>query len=640
MNEIVLIAPYEKMLTDAQHIIARQKYTNVSAVLGDLTDGLIAASKAVDEGAKVLVSRGGTYSLIQYVSPVPVVEIKISALDMADTIRSLQPVKDTIGVVGYRNIMSGSELLEELGKKVIRAELNRKDDVESMITDCGKAGAKVIVGDAVTCRIGRSMGYTCFLMESGEKSLQNAIDEAFRMLEAINREQELVNRYRTLADSVHDAVLATDENNTIVAVNMPACRIFGIPKQEILGLPISDFYAYGSVIKSIELGQPFSEELQQLGSTKIEISNYPITMNGSPHGSIAVFQDITEVQNREKNIRLKLVQKGFIAKYSFSTIIYKSQRMADCIAIAKKISDYDSAVLIEGKSGVGKELFAQSIHNQSRRKLAPFVAVNCAALPPSLIESVLFGYAEGAFTGGSKGGKEGVFELAHTGTLFLDEIGELPIELQGRLLRVVQEHEVMRIGGDSNIPLDVRLICATNRNLKKLAEAGKFRLDLLYRLNTLSLYIPTLNERPEDIQVLADTFLRRYSTRYAKPAAGFTPETVEFLKQYTYEGNVRELQSMIERAVIISEGEQITIHDLCAGLSEQIPDSPAEVSGPDDAALHPRYSADSIGTGKTLKKAEEEYIRQIYEQNGCSASKTCSILGINRSTLWRKLKLQ
>lgn len=638
MSDIVLIAPYEKMLSDAKHVIEKRCYTNIAAVFGDLSAGLIAASDALKNGAKILISRGGTYSLIQYVSPVPVIEIKTSPIDFAATIRALQNIDDVIGVVGYANSMNGYELLKELGKHVIRAELkNNNDSVEDKIKDCVDSGAKVIVGDAVTCRTGSALGYTCFLLESGEQSLEDAFDEAERILQAIEREEELIDRYRTLMDSVHDGVLATDENNRIVAVNAPACRIFGLEQKDLSDMPLGVLDRYGAVIREIAADVPLSDELRQIGSSKIEISNYPIRSGGKKHGSIAVFQDITAVQNREKKIRQKLVQKRLTAKYSFATIIYKSRVMGDCIAIAQKICNYDSAVLIEGESGVGKELFAQSIHNGSKRRLAPFVAVSCAALPPALIESMLFGYAEGAFTGGVRGGKEGVFEMAHTGTLFLDEIGELPLELQGRLLRVVQEREVMRIGGDANIPLDVRLICATNKNLHELVADGKFRKDLLYRLNTLRLYIPPLNERAEDIPVLAESFLRKYNGCYAKRFAGFTREALSFLKRYVYEGNVRELQGMIERAVIIGDGDFIKEEDLCAGLPDpfygKYPQSKIDTVG--------RAGADPLSFGEknvSLKEAEDRYIREVFAKTGNSVSETCRILGINRSTLWRKMK--
>ena len=368
MDEIVLIAPYEKMRDDALHVIRDNDYTNVGIKLGDLTDGIIAASRAVEEGARVLISRGGTYSLIKYVSPVPVVEIKISALDMVDTIKTVQSAQKTVAFVGYGSVTGGYELLRQFGKEVIKVELDHKDDVATKIKACGKSGETIIIGDAVTCRIGRELGYTCCLLESGAKSLQNAFEEAFRMLQAVEREQELLNRYRTLTDSVHDAVLAVDEQNTVIAINRPACRIFGLPQEEFFGKKLDALYDYGSVIQELAEGVVLTDELRQIGVTKIEISNYPIKINGRPHGSIAVFQDITEVQSREKNIRLKLVEKGFVAKYSFNTIIYKSSKMADCIRIAKKISSYDSAVLIEGESGTGKELFAQSIHNDSRRR--------------------------------------------------------------------------------------------------------------------------------------------------------------------------------------------------------------------------------------------------------------------------------
>ena len=638
MSDIVLIAPYEKMLSDAKHVIEKRHYTNITAVFGDLSAGLIAASDALKNGAKILISRGGTYSLIQYVSPVPVIEIKTSPIDFAETIRALQNIDDVIGVVGYANSMNGYELLKELGKRVIRAELkNNNDSVEDKIKECVASGAKVIVGDAVTCRTGSALGYTCFLLESGEQSLEDAFDEAERVLDAIEREEELIDRYRTLMDSVHDGVLATDENNRIVAVNAPACRIFGMEQKDLSNMPLGVLDRYGAVIREIAADVPLSDELRQIGSSKIEISNYPIRSGGKKHGSIAVFQDITAVQNREKKIRQKLVQKRLTAKYSFATIIYKSRVMGDCIAIAQKICNYDSAVLIEGESGVGKELFAQSIHNGSKRRLAPFVAVSCAALPPALIESMLFGYAEGAFTGGVRGGKEGVFEMAHTGTLFLDEIGELPLELQGRLLRVVQEREVMRIGGDANIPLDVRLICATNKNLHELVADGKFRKDLLYRLNTLRLYIPPLNERAEDIPVLAESFLRKYNGRYTKRFAGFTREALSFLKRYVYEGNVRELQGMIERAVIIGEGDFIQEEDLCAGLPDPFYGRHTQSKFDTDGI----ESTDRLSLGEknvSLKEAEDRYIREVFAKTGNSVSETCRILGINRSTLWRKMK--
>ncbi|MEW4411738.1 sigma 54-interacting transcriptional regulator [Clostridium sp. AN503] len=300
--------------------------------------------------------------------------------------------------------------------------------------------------------------------------------------------------------------------------------------------------------------------------------------------------------------------------------------MSRCIEIAQKYSQYDSSILIEGESGVGKELFAQSIHNASARKNKPFVAVNCAALSKSLIESELFGYAEGAFTGARKGGKEGMFELAHRGTIFLDEISELPLDVQGQLLRVLQEREVIRIGDSKVTPLDIRIICATNKNLNQMVKEGAFRQDLLYRINTLRLTIPKLNERREDVKILAEMFVKHFAEKYGKDVFRISPAALHYLAQYDFRGNVRELRGMIERAVILTETRTITEDELNLDLSrlEAAPQTPS--FDPQDS-----YTL-------SLKEVETQYIQKIWNQEENSVAKTCDILKINRTTLWRKLK--
>jgi len=232
-----------------------------------------------------------------------------------------------------------------------------------------------------------------------------------------------------------------------------------------------------------------------------------IEMDGEINGVLCTFQDITKLQSMEKKIRFELNKKGMTAKYNFSNLIAKDQIMKVTIAKAMQIGMSDSTALLYGESGTGKEMLAQSIHNISKRKDDPFVAVNCAALTESLLESELFGYEEGAFTGARKGGKPGLFELAHGGTLFLDEINSMPINLQTKLLRVLEEKEVMRIGSDYVIPLDVRILAAANENLKVKINNGSFRSDLFYRLSILELYIPPLRKRKLDIMPLFKNFI-------------------------------------------------------------------------------------------------------------------------------------
>jgi transcriptional regulator with PAS, ATPase and Fis domain len=350
-----------------------------------------------------------------------------------------------------------------------------------------------------------------------------------------------------------------------------------------------------------------------------------VTVGDTPYGSVIVFQEVDRIQTLASNIRAAQVRSGFIAKHTFSAIVGKSRAITECLSRARKYSAYEAPILVEGETGVGKELFVQGIHNASSRRTRPFVAVNCAALPPSLVESELFGYDEGSFTGGVKGGKSGLFELANKGTIFFDEVGELPLEIQGRLLRVIQEHEMVRVGGNRVIPLDVHMIFATNRDLRKEVEKGKFRNDLYFRINTLWLHIPSLEDRKEDIPLLARHFLQKFSSQFNKSIGGFSAEAEERLSEHHYSGNVRELRGLIERAVILCGGRCIQPYDL-VGI-----DVPFDRSSerPKDSSTVPL---------ETLSQMEDRYIGYVYEKTGFSQVKTCSVLGISRATLWRKLQ--
>ncbi len=316
----------------------------------------------------------------------------------------------------------------------------------------------------------------------------------------------------------------------------------------------------------------------------------------------------------EENIRREIYSKGHVARFSFQDIHGKSPALLHAIAIAKKQARVDSTILISGETGVGKELFAQSIHRASNRADGPFVAVNCAALPENLLESELFGYVEGAFTGARRKGKSGLFELAHHGTIFLDEISEIPYGLQGRLLRVLQEREVIRLGYDRVIPIDVRVLCATNRNLRKLVEEGKFRSDLFWRLNVLSLSIPSLRERHSEILSLVRHFLLTASKSRAAEIS-FTAEAQHFLEQYTWPGNVREVNNFCERLLAVNS-EGVIDEPLVKSILEYREESTVPLKFSD-------HDAD---------------IRRALVQSGGSISQAAEILGIHRATLWRRLK--
>lgn len=314
-----------------------------------------------------------------------------------------------------------------------------------------------------------------------------------------------------------------------------------------------------------------------------------------------------------ENLDLK---KELSKKYSFEDIIGKSHKMQEIFNLIKIVAKSDATCLIQGETGTGKELVARAIHNSSLRRNGPFVAVSCAALPESLLESELFGYEKGAFTG-AVSQKEGKFEAANKGTLFLDEIGEISPSVQVHLLRVLQEKEFTRIGGNTPVKVDIRIISATNKDLSKLTSEGKFRQDLYYRLNVITINLPPLRERKEDIPLLAEHFLHRFNIRNNKNITSFSDEVMEFFMKYHWPGNVRELENFVEHAVVICKGKVIKLEDLPSIKGEKIE--------------YPEKR-------KTLEEMEKDYILKILSETNHNFSKTAEILGITRVTLYNKIK--
>ncbi len=625
-KDIVLISPFETLHEMAIRLVNEHNYEDIGVVSGDLSQGVIAAHEAVSKGAKILISRGGTYSKICEAVDVPVVEIKLTAFDVFNSFKCILHINQPIAIIGYQNVIQGYDIIEELlvGLDIIKLTLDDSQSVEKQICQCMDSGIKVFVGDSIVNSIAMKHNCVSYLIESGEEAISNAMEEAIRVLHATQIERERMQRFMAVIDNTSDGIISTDKESHINVFNTNAEKILDITKKEVLGRPLLDAIGDNALTRIALSQQTKVDSIHSVDNAKLAINHVPIVVGDENMGSIITFQDVTKIQNLEKKIRIKLSEKGFIARYSFEDIIYKSAAMRRCIERAKTYGNYDSSVLISGPSGVGKELLAQSIHNVSNRASGPFVPINCAALPPSLIESELFGYVEGAFTGAKKGGKSGLFELSHGGTIFLDEISELPLDLQGRLLRVIQEREVMRIGDDCMIPVDVRIICASNRDLRDQVSKGKFRRDLLFRINILTLNVPPLDQRREDIVPLAEYLVQDYREKYDRPYMMLSKEALAYLKGFQYEGNVRELQGMIERAVVICEGEQI--------LVEHIEDVAANL------ATEAIVEQELFMQEPTLKDLEKQYIEYVHNKYQGSAGNMCKVLGIDRSTLWRKRK--
>ena len=358
--------------------------------------------------------------------------------------------------------------------------------------------------------------------------------------------------------------------------------------------------------------------------------------------SILVLKPVTQVR------KMVTQMSGNQARFHFKDIITISQKMQDDIYLAKQAAMSDCNVLIEGESGTGKELFAQSIHNASLRQNGPFVAVNCGALPRELVASELFGYAEGSFTGAKKGGKPGKFELADGGTLFLDEIGDMPLDQQIALLRVIQERCVTRVGGNRNINVDVRIICATNRDLQREAKEKSFREDLYYRLNVISIHVPPLRERKDDIMPLFCSFWANVTG--GKPEDFLSllqPEVIDVLLRYDYPGNVRELQNVADRMVYLSDGDEITMKYLPQHIIDSVVEVQNALAVVEDVStdfVSPETSLPTITDVRQRKQKQillqqrQELLLALEKENGNIAA-AARRLGVSRTTFYRKLDL-
>lgn len=445
----------------------------------------------------------------------------------------------------------------------------------------------------------------------------NAIENNLRMQRSYN-EVIVSDAYKTaIMESIDEGILALNRDMTISHINNSAKKILRItePAEKTNAHPIDKVIgANHPLIAEIEKCFKYSNKetfLIDKGSFTV-CSKLIKNQNSKIIGLVLVLREMKMV----KNLVNRMV--GARASFTFDDLIGNNDQFVSAVKFAKTASKSPSTVLLLGESGTGKEIFAQAIHNLSNRKFGPFLAINCAALPRTLIESELFGYAEGSFTGAKKGGNPGKFELADGGTLFLDEIGEMPLEVQAILLRVLQENSIVRIGGKEVIPINVRVIAATNRNLVEAIKDGNFRGDLFYRLNVLSISIPSLRERPDDISELAKHFLLKLNPRLNKNVIHINPKVLELFKNHHWPGNIRELQNVLERAVNVASSDSIEPSDL-----------PDFILGSEQNTI--KHAA------MPLEKYEKQLIVSLMEEKKGNRTKVAQALGISRTTLYRKL---
>ncbi|MGK5507933.1 sigma-54 interaction domain-containing protein [Brevibacillus formosus] len=420
---------------------------------------------------------------------------------------------------------------------------------------------------------------------------------------------------QAILDASHDGIIAVDRDSIIIGVNKNAMEILGLPGN-IVGQKITRYIPNSDMLRILATGKKEIGDIATILNRQIIINRLPIVVEGEIVGAVSTFKEITDIQKMEMRIRKQSMESGLEAKFRLEDIVGESSAIREAKEWAETFARTDATVLIQGETGTGKELFAQGIHLSSQRATGPFIAVNCAALPGNLLESELFGYEEGAFTGARKGGKPGLFELAHGGTLFLDEIGEMSIPIQALLLRILQEKKVRRISGERIVPVDVRIIAATNRDLERLVEEKQFRSDLYFRLNVLTLELPALRERIEDIPLLVASIMEEIKERENKRHLKVEEAVFHVLKQYDWPGNVRELRNVVERMVLLCKNDAL---------------------GKEDTAFFAKKLCQRQSY-RDQEEGEAEVIRKVLAKTKGNKGEAAKILGMDRSTLWRKMK--
>ncbi len=579
----------------------------------------------MQEGADLVIARSGGYQRNVDKVSIPVLRLKVSTGDIMNALRKAMKKGNKIDLVIWDQIDIETELFELIDAEVRVHTFPFGDKLETIFEELSSEDYDgVMVGGGIICRLANEKNIKNVFISPSESSIRDIFNYAKQILTNIHEVKYKNELLSTVVKGGYDSVIAIDEKGKIILYNDQARDILKMSPIHALGYDLTQVLPEFSFIKRYLDDQiEVDGMLMEYEDMTLTYNSSMIKLDGIVKGCLFSFQNITKLQRLERKIRLEMSDKGLIAKYGFNDIIYSSPLMKDTIERAKKVGQSDSTVIIYGESGTGKELMASSLHQTSKRSKAPFVAVNCAALSESLLESELFGYEEGAFTGARKGGKIGLFELAHSGTVFLDEINSMSMALQAKLLRVVEAREVMRIGSDRVIPLDVRIICASNEQLVKLVTENRFRTDLFYRLSSLQMNIPSLRERREDIIPLFEHFLY-----LGKPDAEIrwpTESEKARLKAYAWPGNIRELKNVSESYLLFDE---IVLLSEDQNTGQNLTDLDDETS----ATLN-NYNIDLKDIHKIVDK---RIINQLLE-TGMNKTQIAEILGISRTALWKKI---
>lgn len=634
--KIALISPYVELETQAK-VVSQELDLPIIIKQAALENAILISKQMESEGIDVIISRGGTAAAIRKTVDIPVVSCDVTTFDVLLTLWQVKKYSHRVAIIFF-NPIPGLDIISE----ILNMEVNQfccyedSHGVEREIERAIDAGFNFIVGSVVAVSLAKKRGLSAIPLYTSKETIKESILKAMEISTVRHKEAEQSKRIQAILDFSYEGIIFVNEKGVIEVCNPAAEKIIGVNAKQAIGRKVEELFPNTPLITVKNTGRPEIGVLKRVKKASVIMNCAPIVIKENMAGIVATFQETNKIQSMERKIRESIYSKGLVAKYTFDDIIGDSKAITTAKLQARKYGSYEStaAILLVGETGTGKELFAHAIHNISPRKEGPFVAINCSALAESLLESELFGYEEGAFTGARKGGKLGLFELAHGGTIFLDEISGVSLNTQAELLRVIQEKEVRRIGSDKVIPIDIRIIAATNEDLAELVVQGKFREDLYFRLNVLRVQVPPLRERYGDIPLLAHYFLNK-----ERPGYSLSSALTHQMEKYRWPGNVRELKSFIVRyAILINDmPAELIFKEFLQENNILNEEDSKSVKGDNSPQYNENERSITIKVG-SLKEMEKEAIQKIIDRYSYNRTDICKILGISRTTLWKKLK--
>lgn len=628
----IALLGYKNFTERAEKYIKYLKNVEISLHNSLGYESLPLVQKLQDSGVDAIITGQTNYIQIKNKVNIPVIPFRVSFVDAVNAFTQALKYKEKNVALVYPSFddfeFDFKALGDFIGLNIVQLSYSSILDLKEKLVNLSQQGVKLLIGTTFAVYICKDYGINGIEIYSIESIIYASIDKAIEVVKTIREKQSNEILRDQVINNVHEGVVYVDDVGKIHIFNDEAIRLLKLEKMHVVGKHIEEVAKELNLMETLRMGNTEFNSVETIKNTHLSISRIPVRINNKIAGVVSTFQNTDNIEDIGDAIRRIKKTDGFTAKYTFNSLLGKSSTFINTIELSKKYARSDLPILVEGETGTGKELFVQSIHNYSYRRNYPFVAINCASLPETLLESELFGYEPGSFTGAISTGKKGLFEIADGGTLFLDEINSIPKSFQAKLLRAIEENEIIRIGGKKIIQVNVRLITTSNVCISSMIEKDTFRSDLYYRIGTLKINIPPLRDRISDLPYLIEGISDDINPYKDHNFQEIYKKMSDRLTKYNFPGNVRELRVFLSRFFILFDKSRLKdlshvdnlinlcIEELCKDMQE------------------------STQISRILDSSEEKrIIQQLLKEYNNNKTLVAKHMGIGRNTLYRKLKL-